>query len=555
MRIEPTHVVLEPGGQAQVTVTVRNPGQIVEGYRLTVHGGASDWADVVMSPARDEGGPPGDADVLRVYPGQEGSATVVFTAPAGSAGAAGSVPFAVLAQSVVDDSAAAAEEGDLEIGRVEGLAASLTPVTSRGRWAGRHTVRISNWGNAPASLRLTASDPDEALAFLVSPDRLELPVGRSAVAAVRVRTRRPFLRGAPVRLPFRVVAGPGTAADGETGGVPQPAPVVSDPSRPVLDGALEQRPVLSRGTVALGALAAAALVAGTVLVLSADPAPAQEPVSVASVVPPQEPTAVALGHDRVEVRWAAFLRPPDGVLVFRIDPETTTQSPPRTIEEFAASGDENVLVIPDLPPETDVCVELAAVRGERQSPRTREVCDRTEQAPEATAAAPPASPSTAPSETEPVETAPSEPGSSGPTSSAPGSSTLADPGGTSPDGPGGGGSPAPGTPDGSGSTPSGTAPFAEDAWLVGRPVAKADRGAPVIVERRQQELGAALAQLGRDDLRVEVLDTEQHQDLGIPTPSLYVAVGPFASEEEAAALCPELGLAGRCDPRQPGAPS
>jgi hypothetical protein len=75
------------------------------------------------------------------------------------------------------------------------------------------------------------------------------------------------------------------------------------------------------------------------------------------------------------------------------------------------------------------------------------------------------------------------------------------------------------------------------------------------VERRQQELGAALAQLGRDDLRVEVLDTEQHQDLGIPTPSLYVAVGPFASEEEAAALCPELGLAGRCDPRQPGAPS
>src|SRR5688500_11980906 len=222
MHLEPARVVVEPGGQAAVNVTVTNTGHIVEGFRITVHGAAARWAEVVATRDPDER----DPNVIRVYPGKESSATVVFAAPQGPTGTAGEVPFCVRAQSVVDTDRSAAAEGDVEVGRVHGLTASLTPVTSRGRWKGRHTLKVSNWGNAATTLRLVASDPDDALGFLVHPDRLELPVGASAVAAVRVRSRRPFLRGSPVRLPFRVVAEPDPPLVASTA-----APTVSDPCR------------------------------------------------------------------------------------------------------------------------------------------------------------------------------------------------------------------------------------------------------------------------------------------------------------------------------------
>ena len=100
-------------------------------------------------------------------------------------------------------------EGDVEIGKVFGLQAKIVPVTSSGRWRGRHVVQLSNWGNAPATLRMVASDPDAALGFYVRPDVVELPLGGSATVRMSVRTRKPFLRGTPVRLPFSVVGGAG----------------------------------------------------------------------------------------------------------------------------------------------------------------------------------------------------------------------------------------------------------------------------------------------------------------------------------------------------------
>ena len=100
----------------------------------------------------------------------------------------------------------AVAEGDLEIGRVFGLQSKITPVTSSGRWRGKHFLEITNWGNAPVQLNLAASDPDGKLAFLIGPELLDLPLGVTGHAQFRVRTLKPFLRGAQVRLPFQLVA-------------------------------------------------------------------------------------------------------------------------------------------------------------------------------------------------------------------------------------------------------------------------------------------------------------------------------------------------------------
>jgi hypothetical protein len=165
-------------------------------------------------------------------------------------------PFGVRARSLVDEDASAVVEGDVEIGKVFGLQAKLVPVTSTGRWRGRHVVQLSNWGNAPARLRVVATDPDAALGFLLRPDVVDLALGGHATVRVTVRTRKPFLRGTPVRLPFQIT---GERTDAAPTG---PTPAFSDPGRPVVDGALVQKPILTRAFVTALALGLVVVGAG-----------------------------------------------------------------------------------------------------------------------------------------------------------------------------------------------------------------------------------------------------------------------------------------------------
>ncbi|WP_448616961.1 fibronectin type III domain-containing protein [Modestobacter sp. URMC 112] len=559
--VAPARVVVEPGGQAPVTVTVRNTGQLVEGFHLTVHGAAAEWAEVVATGETE----PGQQDVVRVYPGKEGTATVVFAAPPVSAGLTGEVPFCVLAQSVVDASSSAAAEGDLEIGRVDGLTASITPVTSSGRWSGRHTVKISNWGNAPATLRLTASDPDEALGFLVHPEHLRLPVGASAVAALRVRSRRPFLRGTPVRLPFRVVAepdptagAPGTAL--RAAGPPVAVPTVSDPGRPVLDGALDQRPVLSKSMVLAAALAVMGAAAGVVMLVTADTAPAAEREVDTAAPVPRELTAETAGDTSIVLAWAQLPVQVDDIRVFRVKPGTEGQPIPVLQHDETIPGDRREHMVEKLKPATRYCFQIVAVRGEKQSLRSEAVCQSTAESP--AAATTPGNSGTA-TTSPPAETSPSSSGSSGSETSAPttgseGSTTTTDTGSPSTDSatttpgtvaPGGGQGGATPTP-----TPTSTGPedFGE-SWVVGRLVVP---GTPTEqVEEREAELTAALAAAGRTDLAVGRLDSDLYEGLGVQPGWVLVYVGKFDSREAAESACPDLGLKpSACQPRQPGKP-
>jgi hypothetical protein len=89
-------------------------------------------------------------------------------------------PFGVRAVSALDAQRTVVEEGDLEVGRVLDLQGSITPVTSKGRWSGRHQISYVNWGNSPVHLRLTVKDDEEALGFQLEPEQLSVPVGGSA---------------------------------------------------------------------------------------------------------------------------------------------------------------------------------------------------------------------------------------------------------------------------------------------------------------------------------------------------------------------------------------
>ena len=87
-----------------------------------------------------------------------------------------------------------------------------------------------------------------------------MPVGGSASARLRVRPRNPFLRGAAVRRPFQVIGE--SAGSVPDAGTPRSATAragVPDPGRPVLDGAIQHLPILSKGVIVLAVLLVAAI--------------------------------------------------------------------------------------------------------------------------------------------------------------------------------------------------------------------------------------------------------------------------------------------------------
>jgi hypothetical protein len=383
-------VAVEPGGQASVTIKITNPGAIVEGYRVEVIGeGVSDWGEAL---------PP----EISIYPQQDASAVIVFSPPGGTGAPGGTWPFGIRVRSTEDADASAVVEGDLEIGKVFGLQAKLLPVNSSGRWRGRHVVQLSNWGNAPAKLTLTATNQDEALGFLIRPDVVELALGGEGRAMVWVKTKTPKLRGTTTRIPFTVT--------GEQVDAPAPqgpaAPYGGTPDRPSVDGAFNQKPILTAGAVMALALVLLALGGGIAWALTRPP-PAQ--ATFQELGPPEPPGEVAvepIGSDSVRVRWKAV---PDvsGYRVVQVLPDDSQTG------SVDVPGTDTAKTVGELTPATNVCFAVQALRGELSSPFSGKACADT----------PAAQSTVTPSPSGPPESSapPSAPPSGGAASSAGGS--------------------------------------------------------------------------------------------------------------------------------------
>ncbi len=484
--LDTTYTTVQPGGQARLTVTVSNPGTVVEGYWLQVLGGPGQWAEVV---------PP----ELSVYPQQEATATVIFSPPSGNAAPSGVHAFGVMAMSTVDQTATRVAEGDVEIGEVHGLQGKIIPVTSAGRWRGRHVIQLTNWGNSTAQLRMTASDPDDQLGFYLRPTFLSVPPGGKATVRMSARTKHPFLRGSAVRLPFQVVGEP-------LNGAAQTAPPAAgmgygDPSRPVIDGAVNQKPILSKGVITLLTLLLAGVVAlgGYVAFLRSQASAKEELAARGSPPKPGGLSVTGAGPDSVGLAWAP-VELADGYKLQHIDQQTTNISKVEALDGALTST-----VVQGLKPDTAICFRLSATRGGLTGPLSDQVCTRT--------APPPASPSPTPSAS-----------SASPSASASDGASASPSGGT------------PGDPN--------TDPVMRQKWIV----VVAEFPKSINVEAAARLKVAQLTGLG---LQARYLDTQFYPRLvgaapaALPTPApepeWLVFVGTeFLTQAEAEATCPAI---------------
>lgn len=213
--LTPSSLVVEPGGEATATLTVRNMGTVVDQFTFEPHGDGREWISV-------------DPPALSLLPDGEATVTVRIAPPRSSAVLAGTVPFGVRVASSEDPGGSVVEEGTIEISRFVDASAELLPRTGRGRSGSRHEVAFDNRGNARVNATLAAADPDDLLDFRLDPPGLVAEPGTAAFAKVRVEPRKRFWRGPPQTRPFQVTVQP----DGD-----EPLP---------LEGTLLQEPVLPK---------------------------------------------------------------------------------------------------------------------------------------------------------------------------------------------------------------------------------------------------------------------------------------------------------------------
>jgi hypothetical protein len=489
--LDTEHAAVQPGGQVRVTVTVTNTGNLVEGFWLQVLGPAAAWAEVV---------PP----EISVYPQQDATAAVILSPPSDGSALSGLLPFGVLASSTLDANTSAAAEADLEIGELHSLQAKIIPVTSTGRWRGRHVIQLSNWGNSQAQLQMVARDPDDALGFYVSPSYVDLPPGGQATVRLSARTKRPFLRGTAVRIPFQVIGEP---LDGGT--QPPPAVPYGDPSRPVIDAALNQKPILSRGLLTLLVLLVAGVVALVAFALTRtetavpDLYPRGAPPKGVLRVVAVTPTSVSLAWDPVALAERYDLQ--------QIDPSSKNVIKNNPLDAALTGTD-----VVGLPSAKEVCFRLSVTRAKITGPPSDPVCATTAAAP--TSPTPPAPTPTASDPATPAAPSPTPT----PTTSAPTPTPTFSPGDPNTD------------------------PIMKQQWI-----AVADELPKTAAE---SDVQIHVQQLTAAGIPAKYLDTVHYPRLVIysttpppvttptPTPagSWVVFVGPFPSQTDADAQCSQI---------------
>jgi hypothetical protein len=217
----PPELTVEPGGDVRLHVRVHNESVNAETLNLAAEGVPDGWADVYP-------------DRLQLAPGERGEAEIRVHFPQ-----ARSVAWPIRAVVFARGRRVASAPALIHISPHAILEVELEPGELRARRRARTELRVSNAGNAAASVELNARDDIGRLAFKVTPARVEVEPGAEAVAELEVNAPRRRWFGSPALSPLMVEADAGR-------------------SRAAALGTFQQRPVLPRWVLIVPVLVAAA---------------------------------------------------------------------------------------------------------------------------------------------------------------------------------------------------------------------------------------------------------------------------------------------------------
>jgi hypothetical protein len=198
--ITPTEGSVAPGAETTFQLRIFNRGSIVDNFSLEVTGAPASWA--AIEPA-----------TLHLWPNAQGDATLRLSPPRSPQVQAGTVPFTVKATSRVNPEVTAEAAGKITVGAFVELAATLVPQTSRSTGSAEHELKIANNGNKSAAVSIAVKNPDDQLAFQLTPETATLQPGEGATVKLLVGPRdgASAAQGAP--QPFQLSVKAPDAAD------------------------------------------------------------------------------------------------------------------------------------------------------------------------------------------------------------------------------------------------------------------------------------------------------------------------------------------------------
>ncbi|MGW7437135.1 COG1470 family protein, partial [Streptomyces sp. NPDC054849] len=182
--LDPAAVAVDPGGQGTARLRVRNTGDTVEEYRLSIVGDPAGWARI-------------EPETLRLYPGSEGTAEITFAPPRTSDAPAGPAPYGVFVEPREHPQSRDVLEGRVTVAPFTELRAELVPPRLVARFRGRAAIAVDNLGNTPLTASLTARDESGRLAFDIRPQSVQIAPGRAVFADLEIRPQQISWTGRP----------------------------------------------------------------------------------------------------------------------------------------------------------------------------------------------------------------------------------------------------------------------------------------------------------------------------------------------------------------------
>lgn len=181
-------VVIEPGGVAQLVVTMTNQQEAPDRLSLEVEGVDVEWYAIPV-PA------------VNVAPGAQASERILFKVARSSENRAGSYPFLVRVQAMETGEIGVAQ-ATLVVKPFNALQVELNPKRAVATFF--HPLQdfdatITNLSNTDETLDLFASDPEDGCAYEFDTDRISLKPGQAQIVPLAVRPKVLSLLGG-VRL-------------------------------------------------------------------------------------------------------------------------------------------------------------------------------------------------------------------------------------------------------------------------------------------------------------------------------------------------------------------
>ncbi|MGH9126455.1 MAG: carboxypeptidase regulatory-like domain-containing protein [Acidimicrobiales bacterium] len=233
LEVEPLNATVLPGQPTLLTVRVLNTGTVISGHRIRMLGVDPRWVSI-------------DQEQLSLFPDAAGVAVLTVTLPKGIP--AGVRRVSVEVQELTPPHDRAVVEVELTVPAELGLKVALDPVSVTGGKRATIGVAVDNIGNSPVDIDLAGTDEEAQVLFAFKPPGAILGPGERTLATALLRAKRPFW-GSPKIRPFKVNVGPAQ-------------PPVS------AFGTWIQKPLLTRGAIAIMGLVLAITVFAGILTLS-----------------------------------------------------------------------------------------------------------------------------------------------------------------------------------------------------------------------------------------------------------------------------------------------